>query len=127
MRARFILSLAIFAPALQSCAVTQSQERAQQEARAEAAFRPYVGKTIADAVIAMGQPTTSFQIAQGKQAFQWVQTRARPGMIIPMGNNLIAAPPTQVECRVTLTATTASKSPSFGDWRVELVNVNGFC
>ena len=120
-----ILAAIAVLPALQACTV--SQERAIAEARAKSAYEHLVGKSIAEASITLGPPATSFPIGQGRQAFQWVRAGVNPGAIIPVGGMLIAAPPTQTECRVTLTASTAAKSPGLPDWEADSLNIAGMC
>ena len=100
---------------LTACAATREQKTAEIEQSLAAAH----GKGLGPAVAGLGPPHSTFELGKGRRGFQWVMTSQRPGMIMPIGNSLMVAPPQATICRITFTAITKSRNPGLNDWIID--------
>jgi hypothetical protein len=113
--------------AVLGCALGAEQQKEQQQKKMEAALTPYVGKTIADYVLARGAPTSTIDMGPSKRGFQWVFTAQTAGAVVPLGSALVTVPPRQETCRVSFVANSNKQAPSMPDWIIESWQWNGAC
>ena len=118
---------AIFFLGLSACLLFGGCAQQSQANKMEAALTPYVGRSIAEYVLDHGAPTTTLDMGTNKRAFQWQITGQSPGAIIPIGGSLVAVPPRQQTCMVSLIASTTKPSPLMSDWVIESWRWNGAC
>lgn len=114
--------------ALPGCA---AQERARveqlQKTRMEFALTPYVGRSIADFMLDRGPATNAIDMGGNKRAFQWKITGQTPGAVVPLSGVLVAVPPQQQTCMVSLLASTSKSNPAMSDWVIDSWRWNGDC
>jgi hypothetical protein len=103
------------------------REQAVQQAKMDAALRPYVGKTIADFALDRGSNYSVIDIGQGKRGFQWVWTRQTPSVSLPVAGTVVTSPSQTQSCTVTMIASTTKTTPALGDWVIESWRWNGAC
>jgi hypothetical protein len=109
---------------LSSCIADQ---QAIQATRMRDALTPYIGRSIADYVVDRGPPTTTVDLGGNKRAFRWQITGQTAGAVVPISGALIAVPPRQQTCMVSLVASAAKQSPALSDWIIEDWRWNGAC
>jgi len=121
VRSPWVTLLSCFA--LLGCA----SEAEQRQKNMDAALAPYLGKTVADYVLTRGPTTYTIDMGPSKRGFQWVITSQTPGAVVPLGGALVAVPPRQQTCMISLVASSNKPSPSMSDWIIESSQWNGAC
>jgi hypothetical protein len=130
MRAALLMGLfCTFAElGLPGCA---AQERARaeqlQKTKMDSALTPYVGRSIADFMIDRGPATNAIDMGGNKRAFQWKITGQTPGAVVPLSGVLVAVPPQQQTCLVSLIASASKPAPAMSDWIIDSWRWNGDC
>jgi hypothetical protein len=90
-------------------------------------LNPLIGTTIASYAAEHGPATDMVRLSESEGSFHWVLTGQGDGAIIPIGNNLIVAPPRKLVCVIILAATTPAKEPDLKDWTVQSWRWSGDC
>jgi len=73
-------------------------------------------------------PDLTWPVSMGHEfLFQWVITSQTPGAVVPLGGALVAVPPRQQTCMISLVASSNKPSPSMSDWIIESSQWNGAC
>lgn len=91
------------------------------------ALDPYMGQSIATFVAERGEPTSSVKLGDHESAFRWVLTGKGAGAVVPIGGALIAVPPRELVCTISMTATTTAAVPEYKDWIVTGYKWQGAC
>lgn len=99
----------------------------RQQSKMFDALSPFVGKTIADYELSKGQPENVIELGPNRRGFQWRFGGQSPGAVLPIGGAIVAVPPRQLECRVTLTASSSKANPNTYDWIIESYRWDGSC
>lgn len=107
-------------PLMSACANVQQE-------RMKTALDAYIGQSVANFVADRGEPESSVKLADHESAFRWVITGEGAGAIVPIGSALVAVPPRQLVCSVSLTATTTAALPEYKDWIVTGYKWQGAC
>lgn len=100
---------------------------ASQNDKMKAALDPYVGRPVADHVVAKGPPASVTDLGPNKKLFRWAWTRQGPGALVPVGGAIVAVPSQQQQCVVSFVATTSKPNPTLQDWIIENWNWEGAC
>jgi hypothetical protein len=100
---------------------------AQQHNRMAGALDQYIGQSVASYVADRGEPTSSVKLGDHESAFRWVITGQGAGAIVPIGTALVAVPPRQIVCSVSLTASTTAAVPEYKDWIITSYKWEGAC
>jgi|SRR5580692_1987631 hypothetical protein len=87
----------------------------------------YLGRPITDHIVAKGPPTNTIVVSPNERLFQWVITRQGAGAVVPVSGILVAVPPRQESCMISLRATTQKTDPTLNDWIVNSYSWNGAC
>ena len=93
----------------------------------DTALSPFVGKSIADFALAHGPPKDTINMGPNKRGFQWVITGQSAGAVVPVGGALVAVPPRQQTCMVSLVANSIKPSSVLSDWIIESWQWSGAC
>jgi hypothetical protein len=104
-----------------------ADQQAIQATKMRDALTPYIGRSIADYVVDRGPPTTTVDLGGNKRAFQWQISGQTAGAVVPISGALIAVPPRQQTCMVSLVASARKQSPALSDWIIEDWRWNGAC
>lgn len=83
-----------------------ASEQQQQQQKMEANLNPFLGQSIAAYVATRGPPQTVIDIGPNKKMFQWLFTAQSAAVAVPINGILVARPSQQLECRVSMVATT---------------------
>lgn len=85
---------------LSGCATTGIPSQAV----AESDLAAWIGKPVAAYAAINGAPTSSIAVDDKVTAFRWVTNGTSVGAVVPVGSNVIVAPPRTVECTVVFYA-----------------------
>jgi hypothetical protein len=122
---RGIAIIAVIAFTLAGCAAMEQQQRQE---KMKVLLDPYLGRSIADHVVAKGPPTSVTDLAPNRRLYRWVWTSQTAGALVPVGGSIVAIPSQQQQCIVSLTATSSVKqSASLQDWIIDNWNWEGAC
>lgn len=101
----------------------------QQQSKMKAALDPYVGRTIAEYVIAAGPPMRQTQLGPGQRLFEWMIQAPTPGvaMVMPGSNMIVSRPPGMASCTVAFVANAAPESDALNQWVISGYRWNGQC
>lgn len=93
------------------------------EQRITSRYQTFIGKSVAEAVISLGPPSTQFDTGPTTRAFQWTNTSSyrTPGVVNSIGNTMIVNPGADIStnCRVTFIAAADKRTDNLADWRIE--------
>jgi len=114
--------------ALGSCASPQQQRQEQLKQTMDT----WLGHSIADYALRFGPPLSSFDMGNGRRAFQWQATGQTPGVAVPISGMLIYRAPQQTSCMVSFVAsnkwgTAVAPSSALPDWIIEQWSYQGNC
>jgi hypothetical protein len=118
--------IAVIALALVGCAGIVQQ---QQQTKMKEALDPYIGRTIADYVIARGPPQQQTDLGPSQRLFEWIMTEETPGvaMIMPGSNMVVSRPPGTRSCTVAFVAKGPGANAALSQWIIESYRWNGAC
>jgi hypothetical protein len=121
---RGIAIIAVIAFTLAGCAAMEQQ---QQQAKMKSFLDPYLGRSIADHVVAKGPPASVTDLGPNRRLYRWVWTRQTVGALVPVGGAIMSIPSQQQQCIVSFTASATKQSPSLQDWIIENYSWEGAC
>jgi hypothetical protein len=99
----------------------------RKQGRMEQALSRYVGRPVSEYILDRGPPTSTFEIGPGKKGFQWRIAGQTVGAVVPVSGMLVAVPPKEETCMVSLIASARKPFPAMSDWIVESWRWNGAC
>lgn len=112
--------LLLLVPALSGCVT-------MQQSKMNSALAPWVGQSIASYAMTKGPPSSTVDLGPGTRLFIWNWQQTVPGIVAPIGGNLIYTAPGVRQCVVRFTATSASAKPTLSDWVISSWNWEGAC
>lgn len=99
----------------------------QQQTKMKAALDPYIGRTVAEYVIAAGPPMRQTQLGPGQRLYEWMISAPTPGVAMMMNGIVVSRPPGMAECTVAFTAHAALDSDPLNQWVISGYRWNGQC
>jgi hypothetical protein len=119
----FRVSLCGLALLLSGCAAQMQQDKMK------AALDPYVGRTIADYVVARGPPQQQTSLGAGQRLYEWILLAPTPGvaMVLPGSNMIVSRPAGTTSCTVAMVANAQSESAPLNQWVITGYRWNGAC
>ena len=120
------IAFILVAIALSACAGMQQQ---QQQEKMKAALDPYIGRTIAEYVIARGPPQQQIALGPKQRLFEWIMTEGTPGvaMVMPGSNMVVSRPPGTRSCNVAFVANAPGENAALNQWVIKSYRWNGAC
>jgi hypothetical protein len=104
---------------LTACATRQEELNKQMDT--------WLGHPIAEYALRFGPPLGTFEMGNGRRAFQWQSNGQTPGVAVPINGMMIYRPPQQTSCMISFVASTSAASPSLSDWIIREWSYQGNC